>query len=332
MAFKNDQVETMQRMAGYWRYANKRTYNEMVRNNEIWDWATGEKLPEITEEAELDVIEEQNENAEAQAGTLDGRTEGRIPENWDDPDFEIPAGQTELSLTPLVDKLNTNGRSDRLTRQSDADRELDEDVDLIRDSLSFKVLSLHSSNEDREWLRDESGDNANKGSEALNGSSTPRNPLSSMTPNPKGPHEEGFQGVKDTRVLGIAIRKVSPPFKDTPSTSQSIRNLLPIPTKNTDTSDLLNRFGALNNETPAPCEEVKKVDPPLIKSVVKIPAKPIVKTLVIHDEKDDWKTLHRLKGKKGAKAVALREQAAVNIHAKKFAEGKSFAAAVKKGL
>ncbi len=334
VAFKNDQVETMQRMAGYWRYANKRTYNEMVRNNEIWDWATGEKLPEIMEEAELDVIEEQSENAETEAGTLDGGMEGQIPENWDDPDFEIPAGQTELSLTPLVDKLNTNGRSDRLTRQSDADRDMkmDEEVDLIRDSLSFKVLSLDSSNEDWERLRDESGDNANKGSEALNVSSTPRNPLSPMTPNLKGPHEEGFQGVKDTRVLGTAIRKASPPFKDTPSTPQSIRNLLPIPTKNTDTSDLLNRFGALNNETPAPCEEVKKVDAPLVKSVVKIPAKPIVKILVIHDEKDDWKTLHRLKGKKGAKAVALREQAAVNVHAKKFAEGKSFAAAVKKGL
>ena len=324
VAFKNDQVETMQRMAGYWRYANKRTYNEMVRNNEIWDWATGEKLPEITEEAELDVIEEQNENPEAQAGTLDGETEGQIPEYWDDPDFEIPAGQTEL----------TNGRSDRLTRQLAADRDmkLDEEVNLIRDSLSFKILSLDSSDDDWGRVRDESGDHANKGSEALNGSSTPRTPLSSVTPNLKGPHEEGFQGVKDTRVLGIAIRKASPPFKDTPSTPQSIRNLLPIPTKNRDTSDLLNRFGALNNETPAPCEEVKKVDPPLIKSVVKIPAKPIVKTLVIHDENDEWQTLHRLKGKKGAKAAGLREQAAVNVHAKNFAGGKSFAAAVKKGL
>ena len=38
VAVKNDQVETMQRMAGYWRYANRQTYNEMIRNNEIWDW------------------------------------------------------------------------------------------------------------------------------------------------------------------------------------------------------------------------------------------------------------------------------------------------------
>lgn len=34
----NEQAETMQRMAGYWRYVNRRTYNAMVRMNEIWDW------------------------------------------------------------------------------------------------------------------------------------------------------------------------------------------------------------------------------------------------------------------------------------------------------
>ena len=34
----NEQVETMQRMAGYWRYVSRRTYNAMVRMNEIWDW------------------------------------------------------------------------------------------------------------------------------------------------------------------------------------------------------------------------------------------------------------------------------------------------------
>ena len=46
-AFQNEQAETMARAAGYWRYVNKRTYNIMVRNNTIWDWATGEKLPEL---------------------------------------------------------------------------------------------------------------------------------------------------------------------------------------------------------------------------------------------------------------------------------------------
>ena len=38
VAVANEQAETMERMAGYWRYANRRTYNAMVRMNEIWDW------------------------------------------------------------------------------------------------------------------------------------------------------------------------------------------------------------------------------------------------------------------------------------------------------
>ncbi|KAL8687622.1 MAG: hypothetical protein Q9218_006259 [Villophora microphyllina] len=46
----NENRDTMQRMAGYWRYVNRKTYNFMVRNNHIWDWATGQKLEEIEEE------------------------------------------------------------------------------------------------------------------------------------------------------------------------------------------------------------------------------------------------------------------------------------------
>lgn len=43
----NEERETMMRMAGYWRYVNRRTYNAMVRNNQLWDWATGAKLEEL---------------------------------------------------------------------------------------------------------------------------------------------------------------------------------------------------------------------------------------------------------------------------------------------
>lgn len=38
LAVANERSETMERTAGYWRYANRRTYNAMVRMNEIWDW------------------------------------------------------------------------------------------------------------------------------------------------------------------------------------------------------------------------------------------------------------------------------------------------------
>ena len=344
LAFENDQVETMQRMAGYWRYANKRIYNEMVRNNEIWDWATGEKLPEIREEAELDVIEEEPENGEA--GTQGVDMEGPVPDNWDDPDFELPAGATVLSLAPLIDRSNNN------RKQSGSDTNLDEEVEAPRDHISisklssspgrptvqtlcFNVPSPNPSDETWERLRAESEHHTEEVSETLKGSSTTRNPLSPMTSNPKHPHEKGFQGVKDTRSFETAIRKALPSSKDTPRAPQPTTSALLPPA--TQKRDPLNRFGALDREVPAPSEEVKKVDQPaLIKSVVRIPAKPIVKRLVMHKEQDDWTTTRApLKGKKGAKGgsvVALREQAAVDVHhARKYAGGKSFAAAVRRG-
>lgn len=49
----NEERETMMRMAGYWRYANRRTYNAMVRNNQLWDWETGAKLEEIEDESDF---------------------------------------------------------------------------------------------------------------------------------------------------------------------------------------------------------------------------------------------------------------------------------------
>ncbi|KAM5436587.1 hypothetical protein McanCB21832_002322 [Microsporum canis] len=42
----NEARETMRRSAAYWRFANKRTYNAMVRNSKIVNWETGEKLTE----------------------------------------------------------------------------------------------------------------------------------------------------------------------------------------------------------------------------------------------------------------------------------------------
>ena len=59
----NEERETMMRMAGYWRYVNRRTYNAMVRNNQLWDWATGAKL----EELEVTDHETEDGNEDAQA-------------------------------------------------------------------------------------------------------------------------------------------------------------------------------------------------------------------------------------------------------------------------
>lgn len=53
----NEDRETMTRMAGYWRYVNRKTYNYMVRHYLLWDWETGGQLEEVDAEDEsgLDV-------------------------------------------------------------------------------------------------------------------------------------------------------------------------------------------------------------------------------------------------------------------------------------
>ena len=318
----------------------------MVKNNELWDWATGEKLPEIQDETDLDVIEEENERAEADI--RESKTHALVPENWDDPDPELSTDQTALTFTPLIRKMISSGTvAGSLTEQShaDCDTKVDEVLSLDSGRLSsqtrgFKSQSSTSSNADTGELQNESEDHAQQGSETSYGIPTLANPHSPVSSNPQSPSEKGFQGVKDTRVLGKAIHQVSPPVKDTARTSQPLPTLLTLlapTTQEKSIPDPVNRFGVLDHETPAPCEEVKKPSPPpRTKSVVKVPAKPIIKTLAIHKEENDWETVEHPKGKKkggvkpGPAVVgALKQQVAANVRTKK---GKSFAAVVKKGL
>lgn len=48
----NEARETMRRSAGYWRFANRRTYNAMVQNNQAVNWATGERLSDDSGDAD----------------------------------------------------------------------------------------------------------------------------------------------------------------------------------------------------------------------------------------------------------------------------------------
>lgn len=61
----------MMRMAGYWRYVNRRTYNAMVRHNQLWDWATGGKL----EELDLDLSGESDDLTNDDDGDDDERAD-----------------------------------------------------------------------------------------------------------------------------------------------------------------------------------------------------------------------------------------------------------------
>ncbi|KAL9026104.1 MAG: hypothetical protein Q9196_005179, partial [Gyalolechia fulgens] len=100
---ENENRDTMMRMAGYWRYVNRKTYNCMVRQNRIWDWATGQKLEELEEEdgSELDTEDDRD-------------TEGAF---WDD-------------NSTLGTPLNGVGTPYSEIEESAGDSELDERKDL----------------------------------------------------------------------------------------------------------------------------------------------------------------------------------------------------------
>ena len=59
----NEARDTMMREAGYFRYVNRRTYNAMIRNNQIWDWVSGRKLEEVDEDDDEDDGEESHSGA-----------------------------------------------------------------------------------------------------------------------------------------------------------------------------------------------------------------------------------------------------------------------------
>ncbi|MCJ1483596.1 hypothetical protein MMC06_003764, partial [Schaereria dolodes] len=88
---ENEERDTMKRMAGYWRYVNKRTYNCMVRNNELWDWRTGAKLEEIEEEDE-----EEGSQLENQEVAVTDAVAGDEVEKYDD-DFVLGPGALKLA-------------------------------------------------------------------------------------------------------------------------------------------------------------------------------------------------------------------------------------------
>ncbi|KAA6409338.1 MAG: hypothetical protein FRX48_06891 [Lasallia pustulata] len=74
---ENEDRDTMMRMAGYWRYVNKRTYNAMVRNNQLWDWATGAELEEVDEEEEEEDAEVNEEYSFPGPDTARADADGR---------------------------------------------------------------------------------------------------------------------------------------------------------------------------------------------------------------------------------------------------------------
>ncbi|KAL8712927.1 MAG: hypothetical protein Q9220_002785 [cf. Caloplaca sp. 1 TL-2023] len=87
---ENEDQETMMRMAGYWRYVNRKTYNFMVRQNQIWDWATGEKLEEVEDNDEDGFTHEIDEDIDTTS--------------WDDAStVDVPGSRAVSPITGVRD-------------------------------------------------------------------------------------------------------------------------------------------------------------------------------------------------------------------------------------
>lgn len=65
LQIRKEEAETMKRKAGYWRYANRRTYNSLVEKNEVRDWRTGAKLTVIDEDEDDDELSEATDDTTA---------------------------------------------------------------------------------------------------------------------------------------------------------------------------------------------------------------------------------------------------------------------------
>ena len=284
LAFQNEQDEKMQRMAGYWRYVNRRTYNEMVKNNELWDWATGQKLPEIEEESELESIEEKEEENYMSGATYVGTPNGWSP-GCSDNETDVEHGEgsplaLKDSIGPDDDDLQTP------TQQTFTDHDVeDELLEYARERMEESSIpklkaSLHSPTPSI--------------------GSSPESPSPNENDHPLTP----FHGKKDTRNLTQAIHILPPSPQLPPPTSPApFPHRIPSPTTilPTNTNDLGNRYRNLTNELPAPCEEAKPT--PKIQSQA-TPLKTAVLVIAKGDveAEEGWE----VKGGKGKSAVFPR--------------------------
>jgi len=296
VAFENEQAETMERMAGYWRYVNKRTYNQMVENNELWDWATGQKLLKVEEESDLDTIDEEDESVAST--TFDGSTPGTTPftspETWDnDEDFEFPAGNMPLFGSKATDEnedgLKTPTQATYAKYSTDPEefaertrRQFDE-LHLSKLSfspgrspgptLTFQVPSPSPSDYDPftgDW--EDCDSPINEDFLTLKIRNDSRSPLSPLAPNVK---RHIFDGKKDTRTCSRAVfvRDASPPENSTPSSSPWRR--IPSPTTiPPGCAEISNRFGNLDRELPAPQDDPKRPETPVKAKVITLALPP----------------------------------------------------------
>ena len=271
-ALENEQAETMKRMAGYWRYVNRHTYNQMVRNNEIWDWATGQKLPELEEEPELDTT---GDGDESEFDLMSPSTPATTPMSsspriCDDTDIDLPPGTPLLAGTYSEDRDWIDGKKDAITptqatfphyemcTEDDADSsirhpdlpKLTISTENIVQSPSLKAYKLETLDNSLPILSKDSCAH-----HYINHYAHPR--LNTQVPK-NAPPASPFDDKKDTRHGGHLAHPPSP--IESRKTHHEAKTAFPnigitIPPLTS------NIYGHLDREIPAPCEDRKVKEP-----------------------------------------------------------------------
>ena len=281
VAFENEQAETMERMAGYWRYVNKRTYNQMVENNELWDWATGQKLLKVEEESDLDAVEEGDESTENMLnGTTPGSTPSLTPDSWDnDRDNEFPINN-ELFSDHSTGAYGDGQRTPPQATYARYSISPDKFTEMTRNhlwqlhlsSLSYSpgrspgptlTFCVPSSPSDDDPYEDEEApwDSA-FGNVSLRKNPS-RTPIPTATPNNNDNNNRSiFGSKKDTRNCDdeiVFVREASPPKDQNLTPDDKFRRTFSSPATIPPTcTDISNRFGNLDCELPAPCDDHPK--------------------------------------------------------------------------
>lgn len=261
-AFDNEQRETMQRMAGYWRYVNKRTYNAMVRENEIWNWATGEKLPEVEENSEpSDTQEDETVSSEETSPSSVGQD--NIAEDWCDQEWgDHTPERGPLYPAEPFERCASIGESAPVRvklRDLDSNSSPLDKRSYCRGQFSTPTLEhpLSSPMSVDDGCLGEQEYSSSCGFEL--GRSSPAHCTSSSKEDEKPP-KDVFIYSKDDRTFSKPIHLASPPKKSAPIAPIKNADLQTVSIAQTQEMVSDNAYSILQHEIPAPNEEIEGLD------------------------------------------------------------------------
>ncbi|KAL9631295.1 MAG: hypothetical protein Q9164_005973, partial [Protoblastenia rupestris] len=256
VAHDNEQAETMQRTAGYWRYVNRRTYNAMVRTNMLWDWATGAKLPEIDESEIGDVIEEDDESLGESTHVSTPPTERSIGEDRGNGDLKAHAEYESFGFDENETPTATSflyGVED-LHISSDTIDSIARTTRLVNAVLNAKYSTDPKSSkhlEDNWKTAVAPGTTEETTSKCLH--HCPETPLKKIS-------DPAFGLDKDSRSFEKTVHPAAPSREKPPTappryyTTHKTPRAAPKSSKHTE-ADISNTFAILKIETPAPCDD-----------------------------------------------------------------------------